>query len=126
MRHKKKIFIPGNVPSSKNSRVFNVATKRSFPSKTVQRWKRNTDRYWKQYRDQFLCNIALDLAPYKVKFTFIRDTRRKFYYINAAQVVQDMMVQYDWLEDDNCTILWPSFGLYRVDKESAGVEIEVL
>jgi hypothetical protein len=123
---KPKIFIPGNVPSSKNSRVFNIQTKRSFPSKTVQRWMRKSKPFWISERDKFLASTAIDLPPYRVQFTFIRDSRRKFDYINAAQVIQDQMQKFDWIEDDNCDYLIPSFGLYRVDKENAGVEIQVL
>ena len=37
-----------------------------------------------------------------------------------------MMVKYEWLEDDNVTIMIPFFGKYSVDKLNAGVYIRVL
>ena len=64
--------------------------------------------------------------PYKIGFYFIRDSQRKFDYINIAQIIQDLMVKYEWIEDDNCTELVPVFLGYKVDKENPGVKIEVL
>ena len=57
---------------------------------------------------------------------FLRSSKRKFDYINPAQTVQDLMVKYDWIEDDNCDIIVPHFSGYRVDKENPGVIIKVL
>ena len=36
------------------------------------------------------------------------------------------MVEYGWIEDDNCDILIPHFSGYHVDKEKSGVIIKVL
>ena len=118
------IFIPGNVPSSKNSKVW--TGKFLVSSKAVQQWKRDTKRYWIQYQKQFLDLLDLTSPPYRIKFTFIRGTRHKFDYINPAQTVQDEMVHQGWLADDNCTILKPVFGSYSYDKQNPGVWIKVL
>ena len=65
-------------------------------------------------------------APYKISFKFIRGSRRKFDYVNPLQTVQDLMVKYDWLEDDNMTYLIPVLDDYEYDKEKPGVYIKVL
>mgnify|MGYP003154210750 CR=1 FL=1 len=65
-------------------------------------------------------------APYKISFKFHRSTRRKFDYINPAQTVQDLMVKYNWIEDDNCNYIIPYFEEYEYNKEKPGVTIKVL
>jgi hypothetical protein len=64
--------------------------------------------------------------PYRIEFTFIRDKHKKFDYINAAQIVQDLMVKNKWLEDDNCDVLIPVFAPYQYKKDDGGVIIRVL
>ena len=61
-----------------------------------------------------------------VGFYFIRDSRRKFDYVNPLQTVQDAMVKHKWIEDDNMEMLLPIFEGYHVDKERAGVHITIL
>lgn len=63
--------------------------------------------------------------PLKVEFTFYRSSKRKFDYINPAQTVQDLMVKYGWIEDDNAEYLIPSFAQYEYDKEHPGVLIMI-
>ena len=58
-------------------------------------------------------------------FSFVRKTKRKFDYINAAQIVQDMMVYTGWLDDDNCEILVPYFEKWQHDKHNPGVFISI-
>ena len=36
------------------------------------------------------------------------------------------MEQYGYVENDNCENIIPSFGIYSVDKNNAGVKIEVI
>ena len=64
--------------------------------------------------------------PYNIEFTFYRKTKRKFDYINAAQIVQDLMVKHGWIDDDNCTEMKPYFGNYVHQKDNPGVFIKVL
>ena len=56
----------------------------------------------------------------------IRDSKRKFDYINAAQIIFDLMQEYGYIEDDDSTNVIPIFKGYKVDKIGAGVKIEVL
>jgi hypothetical protein len=122
------IFIPGNVPSSKNSKQIVRSKGRTFlvSSKTTKRYTDNIGIIYKSERRNFLEMIKDKEPPYRVSFKFIRDSRRKFDYINAAQIVQDLMVQYEWIEDDNCEFLIPCFEVYDYDKKNPGVFIQVL
>lgn len=123
-----KIFIPFNVPSSKNSKriVKTGGRPMLISSEITLRYKKNTTIFFNAYRNKFHSLIKDKPLPYHVNFRFIRDTKRKFDLINAAQIVQDLMVDHNWLEDDNYTILNPSFSYPEVDKKNCGVEISVV
>jgi hypothetical protein len=64
--------------------------------------------------------------PLYIEFTFVRDSHRKFDYINAMQIVADQMKAYGWIPDDNCTELKPYFGDFQYDKEEPGCYITIL
>ena len=122
------IFIPGNVPSSKNSKRF-VRTRNGKPrlihSETAMRYIKATEWDYISGKKKFQDMIKGLEKPYYVSFTFIRDSKRKFDYVNPAQTVQDLMVKYGWIEDDNCEILIPVFEPYQYDKEKPGVIISL-
>ena len=118
------VFIPGNVPSSKNSKQW--TGKYLIHSKTVRNYIKNTKQDWIKNKELFEDLIKGKEMPYKIKFTFTRNSRRKFDYINPCQTVQDLMVQYDYIQDDNCDCILPVFGEYLYNKEKSGVLIEVL
>lgn len=63
--------------------------------------------------------------PYYVGLYFIRGSHHRFDYINAAQIVQDMMVKHGWIEDDNADYFVPVFLGYRYDKKNPGVVISL-
>ena len=77
-------------------------------------------------RDKFIEMIEGKDLPLDISFKFIRNSRRKFDYINPAQTVQDLMVKYDYIQDDNCVCIIPHFERYEYNKENAGVIIKVL
>lgn len=115
------IFIPSNVPSSKNSRQW---TGRYFvTSKNTQRYVKETAPYWLQYRSEFIRATQRCSKPYLISLYFIRDSKRKFDLINACQIIQDLMVKHKWLDDDNADEIVPIFLGYHVDKAKAGVVI---
>lgn len=119
------IFIPGNVPSSKNSRVW--TGKYFVQSKTVTKYLKAHENEYLINRNKFIDMAKGKPFPLHVRFKFTRDSRRLFDLINAAQIVQDMMVKHCWIGDDNYTILIPHFDPeVIVDKENAGVLITVL
>lgn len=130
------IFIPGNVPSLKNNKIIiGIGAKcrccKQSPrrvlisSKSVRQWKKDTDKYWKQYKNEFLEMLSNSEAPHKISFKFIRKTRHKFDYTNALDTVQDEMVQQGWLEDDNATVIKPILRTFKYDKLNSGVYIDV-
>lgn len=118
------IFIPTNVPSSKNSRVW--TGKFFIASKAVQKWRKETAPYWE---DEELKSIFLHdhygTYPIKLLITFVRNSKHKFDYVNPAQTVLDEMVKYGWIEDDNADIIVPVFAPYKYDKEHPGVYLEI-
>ncbi len=119
------IFVPGNVPSSKNSRVW--TGKFSVVSKTVRKYLKTAEREFQQQAIFFKALSENKEFPLHVKFRFVRDSKRLFDLINAAQIVQDLMVKYEWIPDDNYRFLIPHFDPELViDKKNCGVYITVL
>jgi len=119
-----KWFIPGNVPSSKNGRRW---TGRYFVSSTATtKYRKETAKYYDQFRKGFRKQLAKLELPVKISFKFIRGSKHKFDYINPAQTVQDDMVKHHWIDDDNCENILPVFEPYEYDKENPGVEIKLI
>ena len=123
------IFIAGNTSSSKNSKQF-VTLKSGktllINSKTVQKYIKESKVDWLVNKNEFLKMLKGKEKPYKIELYFIRDTKRRFDYINAAQIIFDLMQEYGYIEDDDSTNVIPVFKGFEVDKIGAGVKIEVL
>lgn len=120
------IFIPGEVRSKKNSRRFIKQQNRSIASKACMKYYKDSQQYWEQNKVQFLNLIQNKQVPYKIEFTFIRSTKRRFDYLNLAQTVADEMVKYGYLVDDDFNNLIPYFAPVQFDKNNPGVIIKVL
>ena len=118
------IFIPGNVPSSKNSKQW--TGKMLINSKATRAYIKATIEFYLKYRVGFQKMLKGKEKPYKVSLQFIRGTKHKFDYINPAQTVQDLMVKYNWIKDDNCNEIIPIFVAYKYDKDNPGVIIKIL
>ena len=141
------IFIPGNVPSSKNSRIN---TKHgSFASKTVKAYLNSlgiqsyssSKKIVKGYvnkpnvieglRESFLKQTEGKELPLEIGFHFVRDSKRKFDFHNIVQVVLDLMTASDIIIDDNMNCVIP-FALkigddfYSVNKDDPGVYIKII
>ena len=123
------IFIAGNTPSSKNSKQF-ITLKNGktllINSKTVQSYIRNSKADWLVNKNEFLKMLKGKEKPYKIELFFIRDSRRRFDYINVAQIIFDLMQEYGYIEDDDSTNIIPIFKGFEVDKVRTGVKIDVL
>lgn len=123
------IFISGNTPSSKNSKQFvTLKTGKTLliNSKIVQKYIKESKADWLINKNEFFKMLKDKEKPYKVELYFIRDSKRKFDYINAAQIVFDLMQEYGYIEDDDSQNIIPVFKGFEVDKTKAGVEIEIL
>lgn len=128
------IFISGNVPSSKNSKQI-ARTKTKTGTRVFIRSSNTVKNYidchmyeWQSFsnKKKFKKMIEGKKKPYKIAFYFIRDTKRKFDLINAAQLPLDLMQKAGWIEDDDASTVLPVFLGYKVDKENAGLIIKVL
>lgn len=119
------IFIPGNVPSLKNSKV---KSKRGiFASPTVTRYLRtlgiqsfsSRKKEVKGYVDLKKPNkmegfrelieemkIGKD-NPLFIGFHQVRDSKRKFDFSNSVELIQDLFVAHDFIEDDNIEFMFP-------------------
>jgi len=135
------IFIPYNVPSLKNSKVKTV--RGVFFSKTVRKYlqKLGVKNYhmqtkqienYKKRINQFQAIVAGQFKgvgyPLELGFHFVRDTNRKFDYINAMQIIQDLLVAHGCIIDDDCDHLVPyvykrNGKYYTVNKEDPGVHL---
>ena len=116
-------FIPGNVPSSKNSRRW--TGKFFIASKTTMKYRKDTDSIYKKHAASFTKEFVKYELPVYVSFKFIRGSRHRFDHVNPLQTVQDEMVKHGWIPDDNCDIIIPVFEEYEYNKEGSGVLIKL-
>jgi Holliday junction resolvase RusA-like endonuclease len=129
MAKTKKIFISGNTPSSKNGKRIVRMGKFSklINSALVMSYKDRVKIEFEAYRKTFRDVVKGKPLPYHIKLTFVRDSKRRFDFNNASQVIFDLMQEYKWLPDDSYKYVVPVFSpQVIVDKEKAGVFIEVL
>lgn len=90
-------------------------------SKVCREYVRTSSVLYESNRQTFLSwqlTLPIDIGLY-----FIRDSRRNFDGINAAQIIFDLMQKYKWVIDDNMSILRHHDLGYHVDKVRAGVII---
>lgn len=118
------IFIPFNVPSSKNNRVF---TGSSFiENKRCQKYRKDTKKYWLEKKVLFEKMKQGKSKPYYIMFYYVRGTHHKFDYCNMLQLPQDLMTEHEWLVDDNCNEIIPIILPYAYSKDNPGVYIKIL
>ncbi len=124
------IHIPFHVPSSKNSRV-RTRSGLFISSRAVHKYRNHSAVFWKLNKGLFLQLLVNVEPPFVVGFHFLRKTAHKYDWVNPLQTVQDEMVKYGWLEDDNMDCLIPM--PFKVNncyttksKEHAGVLIKII
>ena len=128
------VFITANTPSSENSkRIITITNKKTrkkttrlINSEVTEKYIKNSKADWILNKNNFKKMIKDKEKPYKIELYFIRDSKRRFDYINAAQIIFDLMQEYGYIEDDDSTNIIPIFKGFEVDKTRAGVEIRVL
>jgi hypothetical protein len=121
-------FCPTGTPSSKNSRRW--TGKRFLPSKATSLWRIETEEWWKENKDLFKKELENLEKPYLIGMHFVRKSKHKFDIINPMQTVQDEMVAYDYIDDDNTDEMIPiplsiDGQWYTYSKENPGVYIKV-
>lgn len=114
-------FAEGNVPSLKNGKI---KTKWGLiASKTVRRYQSEKGAQWfdDKFREEFLKELEGKEFPIKLHMYFVRDSKRKFDYVNACQLPLDLLVKANLLPDDNADYIIPVFESYHIDKKNAGI-----
>ena len=141
MKFNYNVFVPLNTPSLKNSKMY---TKRGvFPSPSVKKYlqkigvkkyscSKGTFENYKTRPNLFKKAVApmkeilsKREPPHVIGLFFIRNSRRKFDFINAAQIICDLLTAHGVIEDDNMDILIPqpvmvAGSWYTVDKDRPG------
>ena len=140
------IFIPGNVPSLKNSKI--KTSRGIFPSKTVKNYLSDLgiQRYSasrqevvgyktkpnliENLRENFNNVLEGKEPPFEIGFHFVRKSKHKFDFNNANQIIADLLTAHGIIEDDNMDYFIPyAFKMneqyYTIDKENPGVYIKL-
>ncbi len=140
------IFIPGNVPSSKNSKI--KSSKGIFHSKTVRKYLSSLGiKHFSTSKKEVeslktRTNLFLDNTnkltnklkemdpPHKLGFHFVRKDKRSFDFHNMVQIIADLLVAHDVIEDDDMDHFIPvpykiNGNYYSIDKEDPGVYIKL-
>ena len=139
------VFIPHNTPSLKNGKI---ATKQGvFSSKAVQNYLRSHGiKHYSSHRKEVDTYKTLTMTfpveelkmlfkevkwPVEVGLHFVRNSRRKFDFINVSQVLFDLFTAFDIIPDDNMDYVIPR-GLkienkfYSYDRDNPGVWIKII
>jgi Holliday junction resolvase RusA-like endonuclease len=118
------IKIPMQTPPKKNSQQIMIN------SKTHRPFIRQSERYLKFERD---CAIFLKkyksniIYPINLKCTFYVKDKRKRDLVNLLNAIQDVLVKYEILADDNYDIVQSVDGsriIYEKGREETIIEIE--
>ncbi len=118
------IFIAGNMPSSKNSKQW--TGKFLVNSKTTQKYIKDSKQDYLNSKQKFLDQCKGKSLPLSVEFHFVRGSKHKFDYVNPCQTILDLMVKYEWIEDDNADVIIPVYKPYTYNKDNPGVFIKVI
>lgn len=121
------IYIPGEVISKKNSkRIFHPRGKKHpiiANSPQAMRYINETKKYYEQLAP-FWKHLTKDMKfPIKLHLLFVRSSARIFDYNNIGQMVQDMMVEHDWIPDDDYRYIIPEYAPFGINSRNPGVII---
>ena len=119
------IFIPGNVPSLKNSKI--KTARGVFSSPTVNKFIRNLNiqkfnarkkevkgyvdpqrpNYIEGLREEFEKMKEGKGDPIFIGYHQVRNSRRLFDFSNSVELIQDLLTAHDIIEDDNVKYVFP-------------------
>ncbi len=117
------IFIPGEVPSGKNSKRA-VAKGVLVSSVPTLRYKKEKAADYIEKAFAFR-NMSVTLGkPFTVFMKFVRATAGQWDSHNASQIVADMMQEHGWIDNDDARniVIHPT-PHFLVDKDNPGVYI---
>lgn len=118
-----KIVIPVTPRSKKNSQqiIYNPKTKRPMiiQSKLYANFERECGLYLKRYKSNIDYSINL-------KIDFCVPDKRRRDIANYIEAIQDILVKYEVIKDDNYNIIKSLDGTrMHIDKKNPRVEIEI-
>tara|TARA_R110002051_G_C8388009_1_gene446282 strand:+ start:35 stop:529 length:495 start_codon:yes stop_codon:yes gene_type:complete len=119
------IFIPGNVPSLKNSKV--KTSRGIFSSPTVNKYIRklgiqrfssskkevkgyadpNRPNEFEALRSKFNAMRGAKSDPLLIGYHQVRNSKRLFDFSNSVEIIQDLLTAHDFIEDDNVKFVFP-------------------
>lgn len=119
------IFIPGNIPSLKNSKV--KTARGIFSSPTVNKFLRSIGiqkfnsrkkevkgyvdatrpNQFESLREEFMKMKVGKDDPIVIGYHQVRNSKRLFDFSNSVEIVQDLMTAHDFIEDDNVKHVFP-------------------
>ncbi len=119
------IFIPGSVPSLKNSKV--KTNRGIFHSPTVSKYIRklgiqhfnsrkkevkgyvdpNRPNQIEALREEFEAMIKGKGNPIFIGYHHVRKTKALFDFSNSVELIQDLLTSHDIIEDDNVKYVFP-------------------
>ena len=108
-------FINGNVPSLKNGKRW--TGKYLISSKLASKYLKEHKCEYIAYSHSIIEELRCKEKPYKISFKFVRGSRHRFDYINAAQLPLDIMTELNIIDDDNADEVIPVFIPYEYNKE---------
>lgn len=119
------IFIPGSVPSSKNSKVkskngiFNSPAVNKYLRKLGIQSYNSRRKYVKGYVDKTRPNIIEEFRleiekmkvgkenPLFIGFHHVRKQNREFDFSNSLELIQDLFTAHDFIQDDSVKYMFP-------------------
>ncbi len=124
------LILYGELYSKKNSkRVFRNAGKTIVLSSKAYE-KSKPDFLWqlKDAKNKEIWNGFLTHTNYPIHLSIkiYRKTKRQFDYNNIIQGLQDMLVEANYLPDDNAHYLIPRFEPYEVDHQNPRVLLSIV
>lgn len=136
----RRIFIPGEVISSKNHRAVKMVKKKlksgetkvvpvPFNTQAVQKYKHDTEWWYKLFGKYFREWSTGKESPLVVEFQFVRGFHSRWDFANMVQLPCDMMVLFEWISDDDITNLLPLPNVkepYLINPKRPGVWIKIL
>ena len=142
------VFIPGSVPSLKNSKV--KTSRGIFMSKTCMKYLRSLNiqayssskKTVKGYVDKNKPNLFLQSIrplipeltrqkPIIIGFHFVRKTKAEFDFNNSNQILLDLMSAHDLIPDDSMSYVIPmpykrDGKWFSQSKDEPGVYIKII
>lgn len=155
-KENKAIFLPGNIPSSKNSKQIqerytgkSICCSADYDRKTklcskcgkitgsakrpmlvnsevVQKYVENHADDYNKVRPLFLELAKGQTLPLQVGVYFIRDSHRRWDIGNACQIITDLMKDHFLIPDDDSTNISCVFLGFHVDKDKPGCIVKIL